>query len=149
MSNGTTNVFTNEDGDQVSKIVYSQNGITMTVTTNSSDNATVREADYMGNGTTHVLLRTTEGGPDVAPNGQPVLKYAVLVISENGAAVGCFVDPTTGLPYATGADAVYYAYDANGNLVAHYVNAQGYFYTGTHVINGQTIIFNDEGVIVG
>ena len=145
---GTTTVATNASGQTVTKQEYTANGITMTVSRVGTDGTTLQEADFL-NGAAHVMLRTTEGGATVGPNGEAICKSAILVITENGASVGCFVNPATGLPLATGADATYWAYDAKGNLVLHYVNALGYFYTGTQIINGQTMIFNDEGVLVG
>ncbi len=148
-NSGATSVSTNASGQTVTKNEYSSNGVEMTVTTVGNDGTTLKEAEFMGSGTQHVMLRTTEGGSAVGPNGEAINTSPILVITENGVSVGCFVNPTTGLPLATGQDAVYWAYDANGNLVVHYVNAQGYFYTGTHIINGQTFIFNDEGVIIG
>ncbi|MBE6004130.1 MAG: hypothetical protein E7232_08645 [Lachnospiraceae bacterium] len=145
---GTTSVATNASGQTVTKTEYSANGVNMTTSSVGTDGTSLAQADFQ-NGAAHVTLRTTTGGADVGPNGEAICKSAILVITENGVSVGCFVDPATGLPMATGADATYWAYDANGNLVLHYVNAMGYFYTGTQIINGQTVIFNDEGVIVG
>ena len=147
-TSGTTTAGTNNNGQTVAKNEYSSNGIDMTVTTVGNDGTTLKEADFIGNGTQHVMLRTTEGGTAVGPNGEAINKSPILVITENGVSVGCFVDPATGLPLATGQDTTYWAYDANGNLVLHYVNAQGYFYTGTQIINGVTMIFNNEGVLV-
>ena len=143
-----TTVGSNSNGQTVTKSEYSSGGVNMTTTTVGNDGTTLKEADFIGNGTQHVMLRTTEGGTAVGPNGEAINKSPILVITENGASVGCFVDPTTGLPLATGQDTTYWAYDANGNLVLHYVNAQGYFYTGTQIINGVTMIFNSEGVLV-
>lgn len=148
-TSGSTTAGTNNNGQTVSQTEYSANGVDMTVTTVGNDGTTLKEAEFIGNGTQHVMLRTTEGGTGVAPNGQVINRDPILVITENGVSVGCFVDPATGLPLATGIDAQYWAYDAHGNLVLHYVNAQGYFYTGTHIINGVTMIFNSEGVVVG
>jgi len=148
-SSGTTTAGTNSNGQTVSQSEYSANGVDMTITTVGNDGTTLKEAEFMGSGTQHVMLRTTEGGSAVGPNGEAINTSPILVITENGVSVGCFVNPTTGLPLATGQDATYWAYDAHGNLVLHYVNAQGYFYTGTHIINGVTMIFNDEGVLVG
>ena len=148
-SSGTTTAGTNSNGQTVSQSEYSANGVDMTITTVGNDGTTLKEAAFMGSGTQHVMLRTTEGGSAVGPNGEAINTSPILVITENGVSVGCFVNPTTGLPLATGQDATYWAYDAHGNLVLHYVNAQGYFYTGTHIINGVTMIFNDEGVLVG
>ena len=148
-SSGTTTAGTNSNGQTVSQNEYSANGVDMTITTVGNDGTTLKEAEFMGSGTQHVMLRTTEGGSAVGPNGEAINTSPILVITENGVSVGCFVNPTTGLPLATGQDATYWAYDAHGNLVLHYVNAQGYFYTGTHIINGVTMIFNDEGVLVG
>ncbi len=143
-----TTVGSNSNGQTVTKSEYSSGGVNMTTTTVGNDGTTLKEADFIGNGTQHVMLRTTEGGTAVGPNGEAINKSPILVITENGVSVGCFVDPTTGLPLATGQDTTYWAYDANGNLVLHYVNAQGYFYTGTQIINGVTMIFNNEGVLV-
>ena len=148
-SSGTTTAGTNSNGQTVSQSEYSANGVDMTITTVGNDGTTLKEAEFMGSGTQHVMLRTTEGGSAVGPNGEAINTSPILVITENGVSVGCFVNPTTGLPLATGQDATYWAYDAHGNLVLHYVNAQGYFYTGTHIINGVTMIFNDEGVVIG
>lgn len=151
-NSGTTTTATvatvNADGQTVNKAEYESNGVNFTVTTVGTDGTTLQEADQNFNGT-HVTIRSTAGGADVGPNGQAICKDTILVITENGQSVGCFVDPATGLAVATGKDEIYWAYDANGNLVQHYVNAAGLFYTGTHVINGVTYIFNSEGVIIG
>ncbi len=72
----------------------------------------------------------------------------ILVITKNGVSIGCVVDPTTGRPLATGADTIYYAYDANGQVVAHYVDANGYFYVGTRVVNGVAHTFNADGTMI-
>lgn len=126
---------------------YTENGVDVTVTV--VDVTSLTQTESMRNGTQRVMLRTTKGGADVGPNGEAICKYAICFITKNGVSQGFFVNPETSLPLATGADATYWAFDANGNLVLHYVNAQGYFYTGTHVIDGKTVTFNSEGVIVG
>ena len=145
-NSGTTSVSTNANGQTVNTSEYTANGITMKEAT-VSDGTVVREASSYS-GAANVVIRTTEGGAATAPDGEPICKMAVLVITENGVSQGCFVNPETGKPYATGADFHVWAYDAYGNLVLHYVNAQGYFYTGQQIINGQTVIFNNEGVLV-
>ncbi|SFR79477.1 hypothetical protein [[Clostridium] aminophilum] len=135
--------------ENVTQTKYIENGVEVTVTVVGNDGTTLNQSESIRNGTQHVMLRTTTGGANVGPNGEVICKNSICVITENGVSQGFFVNPETGLPLATGADATYWAYDANGNLVLHYVNAEGYFYTGTHVINGQTVTFNSEGVMLG
>ena len=135
--------------ENVTQRTYIENGVEITETAVGNDGTTLTQSKYTRNGTQHVMLRTTKGGADKGPNGEVICKNSICVITENGVSQGFFVNPETEGPLATGADATYWAYDANGNLVLHYVNAQGYFYTGTHVIDGKTVTFNSEGVIVG
>lgn len=77
-----------------------------------------------------------------------VTQAPMLVIKTGDQSVGCFVDLTTGAPLATGKTEVYYQLAADGQMYAHWVNPMGFFYTGTVVMNGQTITFNEQGVMI-
>ncbi len=144
---GTTATTTNASGEQVVTTVTTAKGVTMKSMRIGSAGTTVNQSVQTLNGAS-VTIRQTTNAPTTAPNGAAVCTKAILVISQNGVTSGCFVDETTGRPLATGKDEVYMAYDENGNLVAHYVNAFGMFYTGVQVINGVQYTFNSEGVII-
>ncbi len=144
---GTTTTATNASGEQVATTVTTANGVTMKSMKVGSAGTTVNQSVQTLNGAT-VTIRQTANAPATAPNGAAVCTKAILVISQNGVTTGCFVDETTGRPLATGKDEVYMAYDENGNLVAHYVNAFGMFYTGVQVLNGVQHTFNSEGVLI-
>ncbi len=143
---GAVSTTTNASGEQVATTVTTANGVTMKSMKIGSAGTTVNQASQTVNGAT-VTIRQTTNAPATA-NGVAVCNKAILIISQNGVTSGCFVDETTGRPLATGKDEVYMAYDENGNLVAHYVNAFGMFYTGVQVLNGVQHTFNSEGVLI-
>ena len=107
----------------------------------AADNASVQvtTANQTTNGMT-ATIRTTTGTAAAGVQTAPL-----LVVSNGTATVGCYVDMTTGRPIATGKITIYASYDAAGRLVYHYVDANGFFLTGVHVINGMTLNFNAEG----
>lgn len=145
VSSDTTTAYTNSSGQTYTKTVSNSNGVTFTST--KIGNFTVTEAvQSTSNG---VTLKFTQTGVSFDQSmGSPV-NLTMFVMTQNGVTAGCFVDPATGKPYATGADTILYAYNTNGELVAHFIDANGFFYTGTRTINGQTVTFNSEGVMVG
>lgn len=107
----------------------------------AADNANVQvaTATQTSNGAT-VTIRTTAGTAAAGVQTAPM-----LVINNGTATVGCYVDMTTGRPVATGKTEIYMSYNEAGALVYHYVDANGFFLTGVHVINGITLNFNAEG----
>lgn len=85
------------------------------------------------------------------PDGRTyMVTYATMCIVTdiNGATIGCFLDPETGQPVAFGEDTVLVQIGMDGQVHAHFINAQGYFYTGTVSMNGSTFVFNEEGVML-
>lgn len=144
-SGSSSSSFTNSQGQTYSRTVTNSNGIVFTTT--KIGNFTVVEAEQTGADGT--VTKYTQTGVADNQGMNNAMNLTMLVTTKNGITVGCFVNPATGLPFATGTDTVLYAYNTNGELVAHYIDANGFFFTGTRVINGQTYTFNSEGVIVG
>ena len=107
----------------------------------AADNANVQvaTATQTSNGAT-VTIRTTAGTAAAGVQTAPM-----LIVNNGTATVGCYVDMTTGRPVATGKTEIYMSYNEAGVLVYHYVDANGFFLTGVHVINGVTLNFNAEG----
>lgn len=111
------------------------------VTVAATDNANVQvaTAKQTTNGVT-ATIRTTTGTAAAGVQTAPM-----LIVNNGTATVGCYVDMTTGRPIATGKVTIYSSYNEAGVLVYHYVDANGFFLTGVHVINGMTLNFNAEG----
>ena len=107
----------------------------------AADNASVQvaTAKQTTNGVT-ATIRTTAGTAAAGVQTAPL-----LIVNNGTATVGCYVDMTTGRPIATGKVTIYASYNEAGVLVYHYVDANGFFLTGVHVINGMTLNFNAEG----
>ena len=107
----------------------------------AADNANVQvaTAKQTTNGVT-ATIRTTTGTAAAGVQTAPM-----LIVNNGTATVGCYVDMTTGRPIATGKVTIYSSYNEAGVLVYHYVDANGFFLTGVHVINGMTLNFNAEG----
>ena len=107
----------------------------------AADNANVQvaTAKQTTNGVT-ATIRTTAGTAAAGVQTAPM-----LIVNNGTATVGCYVDMTTGRPIATGKVTIYSSYNEAGVLVYHYVDANGFFLTGVHVINGMTLNFNAEG----
>lgn len=107
----------------------------------AADNASVQvaTAKQTTNGVT-ATIRTTAGTAAAGVQTAPM-----LIVNNGTATVGCYVDMTTGRPIATGKVTIYSSYNEAGVLVYHYVDANGFFLTGVHVINGMTLNFNAEG----
>ena len=107
----------------------------------AADNASVQvaTAKQTTNGVT-ATIRTTAGTAAAGVQTAPL-----LIVNNGTATVGCYVDMTTGRPIATGKVTIYSSYNEAGVLVYHYVDANGFFLTGVHVINGMTLNFNAEG----
>ncbi|MBE6004428.1 MAG: hypothetical protein E7232_10165 [Lachnospiraceae bacterium] len=101
---------------------------------------------FMGAG-----IVSEDGRTLTAPDGTvyPVTNAIMCIITDvNGATIGCFLDPETGNPLTfDGAPAVMQL-GIDGQMHAHYINPQGYFYTGTVEMNGGTFAFNEEGVMI-
>lgn len=73
----------------------------------------------------------------------------MLLITENGRTKGCFFDTQTNSPISTGDMAVIYQLGADGQLHAHWMGSNGYFYTGLVYIAGHMFTFDDEGIMLG
>lgn len=110
-----------------------------TVAATDNANVKVATAKQAQNGAT-VTIRTTTGTAAAGVQTAPL-----LTITNGTTTIGCYVDMTTGRPLATGKVEVYLSYNDAGVLVAHYVDANGFFLTGVHVIAGQTLNLDAEG----
>ncbi|ETP73058.1 hypothetical protein UYO_0941 [Lachnospiraceae bacterium JC7] len=139
----TTQITIGDKTANVATSVTSANGQNTTLRFVSGD---IAGATFNGVGTVSAdgTTVTTVSGETFAVTSAPVL----VITSENGQSMGCFVDPQTGAPVATGKTEVYYQLGADGQLHAHWVNPQGFFYTGTVDINGQMFTFNEEGIMI-
>lgn len=78
-----------------------------------------------------------------------VTNAPMLLITENGRTKGCFFDTQTNSPISTGDMAVIYQLGADGQLHAHWMGSNGYFYTGLVYIAGHMFTFDDEGIMLG
>ena len=154
----SSNTTTAADGSLVTTTTVSLSGKTMTVVDQVKkldDGTTVRTYQVSGDvsGLTFAGVGTVsaDGATLTTPEGQT---YAVvsapmsIITNADGTTVGCFVDPVTGQALTFGGDTVVMQLGADGQMHAHWVNAQGFFYTGTVVMNGMMIVFNEEGVMV-
>lgn len=132
----------------------------------ANQQATVSTSEQTGNGNSIIIRNvsgdvagaTFTGAGTVSADGKSiattdgqvhaVTQAPMLVIKMGDQSIGCFVDITTGAPLATGKTEVYYQLAADGQMYAHWVNPMGFFYTGTVVMNGHTITFNEQGVMI-
>ena len=155
-------------GATVATTVSDSNGTrnTNAVVKIADKQATVNTSEQTGNGNSIIIRNvsgdvagaTFAGVGTVSADGKSITTidgqvYAVtyapmLIIKTGDQTVGCFVDLTTGAPLATGKTEVYYQLAADGQMYAHWVNPMGFFYTGTVVMNGKTITFNEQGVMI-
>lgn len=155
-------------GASVATTVSDSNGTrnTNAVVKIANKQATVNTSEQTGNGNSIIIRNvsgdvagaTFTGAGTVSADGKSiattdgqvhaVTQAPMLVIKTGDQSVGCFVDLTTGAPLATGKTEVYYQLAADGQMYAHWVNPMGFFYTGTVVMNGQTITFNEQGVMI-
>lgn len=155
-------------GATVATTVSDSNGTrnTNAVVKIADKQATVNTSEQIGNGNSIIIRNvsgdvagaTFAGVGTVSADGKSITTidgqvYAVtyapmLIIKTGDQTVGCFVDLTTGAPLATGKTEVYYQLAADGQMYAHWVNPLGFFYTGTVVMNGKTITFNEQGVMI-
>ena len=166
----STNVQTipSSSGASVATTVSDSNGTrnTNAVVKIADKQATVNTSEQTGNGNSIIIRNvsgdvagaTFAGVGTVSADGKSITTidgqvYAVtyapmLIIKTGDQTVGCFVDLTTGAPLATGKTEVYYQLAADGQMYAHWVNPMGFFYTGTVVMNGHTVTFNEQGVMI-
>lgn len=155
-------------GATVATTVSDSNGThnTNAVVKIANQQATVITSEQIGNGNSIIIRNvsgdvagaTFAGVGTVSADGKSITTidgqvYAVtyapmLIIKTGDQTVGCFVDLTTGAPLATGKTEVYYQLAADGQMYAHWVNPMGFFYTGTVVMNGHTVTFNEQGVMI-
>jgi len=106
----------------------------------------VAGAKFAGVGTV-----TADGSAVVSADGKTTIAVStapILVITKDGVSLGCFVDPTTGKPVATGYTTMFYALGADGQLHLHFVNGQGFFLTGVQTVNGQVYNFDAQGQVI-
>ncbi|WP_036608012.1 hypothetical protein [Oribacterium sp. P6A1] len=92
-----------------------------------------------------------DGATIKTPEGKVfMMTYATMCIvtDVNGVSTGCFLNPETGQPVAFGEDTVLMQLGLDGQVHAHFINPQGYFYTGTVTMNGSTFAFNEEGIMI-
>lgn len=145
-SNGTRNT------NAVVKIANKQATVSTSEQTGNGNSIIIRNVSGDVAGATFAGVGTvsTDGKSITTIDGQVyAVTYAPMLIIKTGdQTVGCFVDLTTGAPLATGKTEVYYQLAADGQMYAHWVNPMGFFYTGTVVMNGQTITFNEQGVMI-
>lgn len=160
--------ISSSSGASVATTVADSNGTrnTNAVVKIANKQATVNTSEQTGNGNSIIIRNvsgdvagaTFTGAGTVSSDGKSiattdgqvhaVTQAPMLVIKTGDQSVGCFVDLTTGTPLATGKTEVYYQLAADGQMYAHWVNPMGFFYTGTVVMNGQTITFNEQGVMI-
>lgn len=145
-SNGTHNT------NAVVKIANKQATVSTSEQTGNGNSIIIQNVsgDVAGATFTGAGTVSTDGKSIATTDGQvhAVTQAPMLVIKTGDQSVGCFVDLTTGAPLATGKTEVYYQLAADGQMYAHWVNPMGFFYTGTIVMNGQTITFNEQGVMI-
>lgn len=106
----------------------------------------VAGAKFAGVGTV-----TADGSAVVSADGKTTIAVStapILVITKDGVSLGCFVNPTTGKPVATGYTTMFYALGADGQLHLHFVNGQGFFLTGVQTVNGQVYNFDAQGQVI-
>lgn len=157
-----------DSGATVATTVSDSNGThnTNAVVKIANQQATVSTSEQTGNGNSIIIRNvsgdvagaTFAGVGTVSADGKSIttidgqvfaVTYApMLIIKMGDQSVGCFVDLTTGAPLATGKTEVYYQLAADGQMYAHWVNPMGFFYTGTVVLNGHTVTFNEQGVMI-
>lgn len=145
-SNGTHNT------NAVVKIADKQATVSTSEQTGNGNSIIIRNVNGDVAGATFAGVGTVsaDGKSIATTDGQvhAVTQAPMLVIKTGDQSVGCFVDLTTGAPLATGKTEVYYQLGADGQMYAHWVNPMGFFYTGTVVMNGHTITFNEQGVMI-
>lgn len=157
---GSTTTTTTVNG---ATVTYTQATVTVgdktvpvgTATTKTPDGASVlmvattgsvAGAKFAGVGTV-----TADGSAVVSADGKTTIAVStapILVITKDGVSLGCFVNPTTGKPVATGYTTMFYALGADGQLHLHFVNGQGFFLTGVQTVNGQVYNFDAQGQVI-
>ena len=127
----------------VTQVTALANGASQRVYTVSGD---VSGLTFAGGG-----VVSEDGTTIKTPEGKVfMMTYATMCIvtDVNGASTGCFLNPETGQPVAFGEDTVLMQLGLDGQVHAHFINPQGYFYTGTVTMNGSTFAFNEEGIMI-
>ncbi|MDT3843183.1 MAG: hypothetical protein LIV11_01180 [Bacillota bacterium] len=124
---------------EVATRVTVENGQNRTLRTVSGDIAGV---SFRGVGTV-----SADGSSVTLEDGRTfsVISAPSLMITENGVTRGYFLSADGTGPIATGKTEVYYCLGEDGQLHAHWVDPNGYFYVGTVEIDGQTHTFNETG----
>ncbi len=154
----TANTSTGADGSKITSSNIAIGGRTLTVEQkemtlpNGSKQVTYNYGgDIAGLTFNGVGTVAADGKSITLSNGltYPVLTSPMLVITNaDGTTMGCFTDPMTGNPIATGTDMVYMCLGADGQMHAHWVNPAGFFYTGVVIMNGFTITFSETGEMI-
>lgn len=127
---------------EVATRVTVENGQSRTLRTVSGDIAGV---SFRGVGTV-----SADGSSVTLEDGRTfsVISAPSLMITENGVTRGYFLNADGTGPIATGKTEVYYCLGEDGQLHTHWVDPNGFFYTGTVVIDGKTYTFNEEGEVL-
>ena len=156
----SSNTTTAADGSLVTTTTVSLGGKTMTIVdqVKTLENGAIQRTyqvagDVSGLTFAGVGTVSADGATLTTPEGQtyPVVSAPMsIIVNPDGTTVGCFVDPATGQAMTFGnspANAVMQL-GADGQMHAHWVDANGFFLTGTVVMNGMMIVFNEEGIMV-
>lgn len=156
----SSNTTTAADGSLVTTTTVSLGGKTMTIVdqVKTLENGAIQRTyqvagDVSGLTFAGVGTVSADGATLTTPEGQtyPVVSAPMsIIVNPDGTSVGCFIDPATGQAMTFGnspANAVMQL-GADGQMHAHWVDANGFFLTGTVVMNGMMIVFNEEGIMV-
>ncbi len=140
-NNSTTTITIGDKTANINSITTDTYGLK---TTFRSINGDIAGATFKGVGTVSAdgSTVTTENGETYSVTNAPI-----LIITSSEYRGGCFVDLNTGKPIATGETEVYYQLGEDGQLHAHWVDPNGFFYNGICYVNGQYCDFNNEGVL--
>ncbi|MGO4970888.1 hypothetical protein ACTQ56_02655 [[Clostridium] aminophilum] len=148
-----TRTVTEEDGIKTSLSKVEIGGktaeVATRVTVENGQNRTLRtvSGDIAGVSFRGVGTVSADGSSVTLADGRTVsvISAPILLITENSVTRGYFLNAEGNGPLATGKTEIYYFLGEDGQLHAHWVDPNGYFYAGTVEIDGQTHTFNDEG----
>ena len=154
-----TDVTTGPNGEKITSAKISLGGKTMTVQNTEVTNADGSKVTYTTvsgdpSGLTFNGVGTVSADGLTLAGVDGVTYYVCsapcyLITMADGSTIGCFLDPATGLPIATGTYMLYFQLGADGQMHAHWVNPAGFFVSGLQTINGITANFNAFGEMIG
>lgn len=152
-----TTVSTEANGVKTSTATVSIDGKTATVettvTVQDGKETSLRyvSGDISGVTFDGVGTVSSDGTKITTPDGQvySVTNAPMLLVTENGKTKGCFYNAETNSPITTGDMSVFYQLGEDGQLHAHWVGSNGYFYTGLVYIAGHMFTFDNEGIMLG